>query len=202
MALSDLFSRLGRPSSRGVEASVRAIVHEVLKEQGYASPSEVQALRDEAARLAGRIDTLDRRLGDLAKLTEEARATAARAEHAPPSADPRVAELDARLALLAEELEALRSARPAAEAGAAAAAPLQAAARGACKVEGCGGPVRSKGFCSAHYQQWRRGTLAGFVGLDGAVEVDGQVFHVDPDFAGHPASLRHGKLHVDGAAVG
>ena len=31
-----------------------------------------------------------------------------------------------------------------------------------CKVPGCTGPVRSKGFCGRHYQQWRRGRLEGF----------------------------------------
>ncbi len=28
-----------------------------------------------------------------------------------------------------------------------------------CKVKGCNGKHRSKGFCNKHYQQWRRGTL-------------------------------------------
>jgi len=31
-----------------------------------------------------------------------------------------------------------------------------------CKVPGCTDPVRSKGFCGRHYQQWRRGRLDGF----------------------------------------
>jgi hypothetical protein len=31
-----------------------------------------------------------------------------------------------------------------------------------CKVPDCGDPYRSKGFCGRHYQQWRRGRLAGF----------------------------------------
>ena len=31
-----------------------------------------------------------------------------------------------------------------------------------CKVPGCDSPVRSKGFCGRHYQQWRRGRLEGF----------------------------------------
>jgi hypothetical protein len=35
-------------------------------------------------------------------------------------------------------------------------------ATGACQVRGCTGDVRSKGFCSKHYQAWRRGRLEGF----------------------------------------
>ncbi len=31
-----------------------------------------------------------------------------------------------------------------------------------CQVRGCKDVVRSKGFCSAHYQSWRRGRLKGF----------------------------------------
>ena len=28
-----------------------------------------------------------------------------------------------------------------------------------CKIEGCKRPYRAKGYCTTHYQQWRRGTL-------------------------------------------
>ncbi|MDP6931957.1 MAG: hypothetical protein QGG40_03535 [Myxococcota bacterium] len=35
-----------------------------------------------------------------------------------------------------------------------------------CKVDGCGGSLRAKGFCAKHYQKWRRGTLEGFPGGD------------------------------------
>ena len=31
-----------------------------------------------------------------------------------------------------------------------------------CMVEGCNGKVRSRGLCGRHYQQWRRGRLAGY----------------------------------------
>lgn len=37
-----------------------------------------------------------------------------------------------------------------------------AAASTTCKVSGCDSPIRSKGFCGRHYQQWRRGRLEGF----------------------------------------
>ena len=72
------------------------------------------------------------------------------------------AAIDARLSALTAALEARIDARLAA--GPAAPTPVRqtvAAAR-VCKVDGCNGKVRAKGFCAKHYQQWRRGTLAGF----------------------------------------
>jgi hypothetical protein len=78
---------------------------------------------------------------------------------------------------------------------------LAAAAKGSCKVEDCGEGVRSKGFCSAHYQQWRRGTLKGFVGLDGTVDVEGRVIAVGVDHAGGVLKVDGNKVLVDGAVV-
>ena len=75
------------------------------------------------------------------------------------------------------------------------------AASSGCKVAGCGGNVRSKGFCSAHYQQWRRGTLKGFVNQDGTVQVDGNAFTLSESWAGGYATLVDGTVHVDGVAV-
>lgn len=198
MRLSDLLSRLSsRPSGRALEAPIRAIVHEVLKEQGFASPAEVAALRSEAAGLKSRLEALDARLNELVQAAEAARAEARAAREEAASAklaaepDPRVAALEARVA----ELIARPAAAPMG------AAPLSAEPRGVCKVPGCEQTVRSKGFCSAHYQQWRRGTLKGFVGLDGAAEVDGRVVHLSPDLAGKPVALRGDTLLVDGQPV-
>lgn len=199
MRLSDLLSRLSpRPNGRALEAPIRAIVHEVLKEQGFASPAEVAALRSEAAGLKSRLESLDARLAELVKAAEAARAEARAARDEAATAklaaaaepDPRIAALEARVAELL--------ARPAAPV---AAAPLSAEPRGSCKVPGCEQTVRSKGFCSAHYQQWRRGTLKGFVGLDGAAEVDGKVVHVDPEHAGRPIEAKDGRVLVDGHPV-
>ena len=80
-------------------------------------------------------------------------------------------------------------------------APLAAAPKGGCKVDGCPEHVRSKGFCSAHYQQWRRGTLRGFVGLDGTVEVNGRVIAVGSDHAGGILRVDGNTILVDGAVV-
>lgn len=190
MRLGDLLGRFGGSAGKTVEAPLRAIVHEVLKEQGYASPAELQALRDEARALRARVDGLEGRVQELA-------GRVAAPAPAAPAEDPRVAQLAAQLEALAAELAGVRAAAPAAVAAPA----LSAEPRGACKVHDCGQPVRSKGFCSAHYQQWRRGTLKGFVGLDGLAEVDGRVVHLDPDHAGGSVTLEGKRVLVDGHAV-
>lgn len=163
--LDTLVTRLGRPAGKALDPTIRDIVQSVLKEHGYASPAEVQALRDEVRDMRARVDGMASRLDAVVKQADAARAEAAAAKEtakeavkaAPPPADvsalsARIAELEAALAALAVKSE------PAAPA----AAPLTAEPRGHCKVEGCGADVRSKGFCSPHYQQWRRGTLPGF----------------------------------------
>ncbi|MDP2311545.1 MAG: hypothetical protein Q8P41_01465, partial [Pseudomonadota bacterium] len=78
------------------------------------------------------------------------------------------------------------------------AAPLSAEPRAGCKVAGCGDTVRSKGFCSPHYQQWRRGTLKGFVNADGTALVDGRVVHLATDAIGAAVTSQDGRLYVDG----
>lgn len=206
MRLSDVLSRLKRPEGRPLEAPIRAVVHEVLKEQGFASPAELAALRDEAAALKGRVDALEARLGELARSASqpvaasdprvaelEARLGAlgapdprvAELEARLASADARITELDARLAGLVNRPEAPAE-EDAEEDEPAQVARLSAEPRGTCKVPGCRQAVRSKGFCSAHYQQWRRGTLKGFVGPDGTVEVDGGVVQFGVALAGEP----------------
>src|SRR5687767_11292658 len=136
MGLGNLLGRLSRPSGKTLEAPIRAIVHEVLREQGYASPAEVQSLREEARELKTRLDRLEGRLDELAKLLDAARADLATARESKPAPDPRLAQLQADVERLAGELAA-RPAVPApdramhAEEG-----PGEAVERGTCKVPG------------------------------------------------------------------
>jgi hypothetical protein len=290
MAIRDVFaSRLAGPAGRVLDAPIRDIVHEILREHGYASPAEVQALRDELRDLRTRVDGVDRRVADLSAIAEGARAEAVSAQAAASTArteaaaaqaaastaraeaaarpepivsdggrtaalEVRVSELEAALTMALApapasplvtdplvlalearvlELEAALAARAAvvapapvsapmaavpappaekspakdaavkapAEAKAPekeAAAPLSAEPRGSCKVPDCGDAVRSKGFCSPHYQQWRRGTLKGFVNADGTALVDGRVVHLATDAIGASVTARDGRLYVDG----
>ena len=59
----------------------------------------------------------------------------------------RIDRLEARIATLEEAVEQ---------------GLAQSTASKVCKVPGCNSPVRSKGFCGRHYQQWRRGRLEAF----------------------------------------
>ncbi|MDO9280529.1 MAG: hypothetical protein Q7U06_01375, partial [Pseudomonadota bacterium] len=78
-------------------------------------------------------------------------------------------------------------------------AALSAEPRAAtCKVPDCEDAVRSKGFCSPHYQQWRRGTLKGFVNADGTALIDGRVVHLATDAIGAGVTMRDGRIYVDG----
>ncbi len=189
-----------------LDAPIRDIVQQVLRESGYASPAEVQGLRDEARDLRGRLDAVDRRAADLVRMLEDARselssvkAEAQSATARPVASDPRVAALESEVASLRARVAEL-AVRPVA---APAAAPaVTAVPRGGCKVSGCAEVVRSKGFCSAHYQQWRRGTLKGFVGLDGTATLeDGSAVTVPASYAGGAISRKGSGLVVEGRSV-
>jgi len=214
--LDALLNKLGRPAGRALDPTIRDIVHAVLKEHGYASPAEVQALRDEVRDMRGRVDAMQARLDEVVAMADGARAAAAQArESAESQADARAAAAEssanARVVALGEALAALEAklaSLPVSATLAAAAPPTAEAPRGArtgspegepCRVSGCANSVRSKGFCSSHYQQWRRGTLKDFVGPEGHVSVDGKDFQVPAQLAGGKAELRGGKLYVDGA---
>ena len=63
MPLRDIvIAALSRPAGRVVEVPVRDIVSTVLQEQGYASPAEVQSLRDELKSLQGLVEGLGKRV--------------------------------------------------------------------------------------------------------------------------------------------
>jgi hypothetical protein len=230
MALSDIFSsRLAGPAGRVLDAPIRALVHEILREQGYASPTEVQALRDDARDLSGRVSRAESKLSDLTRAQDATVAelkdarellrssqgtltasqgtlTASQvaltaAQVALTAAQAELAEARAALAAAPVELAAASVATAAPQVALSAVAPLEAVARGSCSVPDCTGTLRSKGFCSAHYQQWRRGTLDGFVGLDGHLTIGKHTFRVSDDHAGKAAVLDGGAVKIAGKTV-
>ena len=138
------------PAGRVVEAPVREIVHEVLRQHNLARPedlhrvnSEVTGLRGEVQSLQGRVDDLLNKLDTLTAPAKAAPKPAAK-KAAPKKAAP----------------------KPAAKKGKRGRPSLSHLT---CKIHGCKGDHRSKGFCSKHYQTWRRGMLKGYVGPKGAI---------------------------------
>lgn len=328
-------SRLSAPAGRVLDAPIRDIVHEILKEAGYASPAEIQSLRDEIRDMSRQFDALRQQSGELARQLKEARAgddpRVARIEArldalsasldarlirlesglesglestktAPPGGrdqtlnrldaldariaafpgvvEQRLAPIEARLALLPAEIEtrieesqlrlqAEKEAAPQAiepppaamepesrtiqvvravgdtltlsisgaiggllgaidtaagaigagaddaiSAGADTSAatsteparpPAPAEAKHDCRHPGCDQPVRARGFCGSHYQQWRRGGLRGYVTIDGSVVIGGpdgeETRNVGTNYSGLPCELRDGQIYVDGVRI-
>jgi hypothetical protein len=72
--------------------------------------------------------------------------------------------------------------------------PVAEATPTTCSVPGCTLPYRSRGFCSPHYQRWRRGTLEGFVPLTGLVGDGDHMLQIDKNLAGRPYTLGGGNV--------
>ena len=295
MTIKDVVAaKFAQPASRIFDSSIRDIVHEVLKEAGYASPAELQALRDELRDVRGQVTGNDKRAAALAQELEKARAdadprvsalskkmdeveqrvsariaaleariteqatstSAVRAELAAArgsAGDGRLSTLEAQVSrfpsIVEERLSALsarvearltvlpaaldnrlddleakvqqvlraepepkpepkprapkapkpapeNSAETAAEAlaGSGAEEPLSAGEKGDCKLDSCGKPVRAKGFCSSHYQQWRRGSLKGYAGVEGVVTEGGMIVDLGVENAGEPYVVQNGAV--------
>ena len=74
-------------------------------------------------------------------------------------------------------------------------------ASASCKVEECSSKVRAGGFCSRHYNKWRRGTLDGFVSYESTVVIGDKVVSVDESLKGLAYTVDNGTLSVDGKEV-
>jgi hypothetical protein len=163
--LKTLSHILSRPAGHLVGGSVRDAVAEAMKEQDFPSRGEIDALQRALKAAEGRAETLAGRLEAL-----EGRTAGILDELAAARADAAAARED--LTRLSVEPE-----------------PVVAATPTGCRVPGCAGEHRSRGFCSPHYQQWRRGTLRGFVASDGSVVDGDRRWKVDLNFAGLPFSV-------------
>ena len=215
MPILDLVSRVvAGPAGRVVEAPVRDVVDEVLRQQPMARPEDVDRLRKDVQSLTAELQKVQDRIAALAAAVDTLQSTPAG-----PSLDEIVAAVTAALPAPAPAAEPEPEPEPATEPAPepAAAAPAEEADEGAkrgrkslahlgCSVEGCESKHRSKGFCSKHYQQWRRGTLVGFVSPEGLVaSEDGRAFRIDPGHAGASVVVKgKGKrtsVRIDGKKV-
>ncbi len=221
MPLLDLVSRVvAGPASRVVEAPVRDVIDEVLRQQPMARPEDVDRLRREVSGLTTELQKMQERIAALAAAVDTLQG-----QQAAPSLDEIVAAVTAALPApaavpAADEAAPKKASRK--KAATRKSAPNNAVAaktadepgrRGrkslahlGCGVEGCTANHRSKGFCSKHYQQWRRGNLVGFVSPEGLVaSEDGRAFRIDPAHSGAAVAVKgKGKrtsVRVDGSKV-
>jgi hypothetical protein len=189
MAILDLFAGIvSGPAARVVEAPVRDLVDEILRQQDIARPQEVAQLKREiqglSKDLAGMVVTLENVQKALDALQTKADKPKAAAK---PAAKKAAAKPAAKKA----------AAKPAAKKAAAKkAATASLGKRGrpsmstlGCKFRGCKEEHRSKGFCSKHYQGWRRGKITGYVGPEGLAAHGKITVQVDKKLGGHAAKF-------------
>jgi hypothetical protein len=209
MPLSDVVkAALGRPAGKVVEAPVRDLVHEIIRDHGFLGPAEGARLREEIAALRDRVQGLEQKLA-------EAQAAPAAPANGAPSVESvpadRLTHLEARAKALEQAaarmeketdrlvrfVEGVLADRPVARTG-------DPAVRG-CQVDGCKQAHHRLGFCAEHHGKWKAGKLSGFVGPEGIVTDGGETWRVDAAHAGRPFEVKWKgktkKVHVAGAAV-
>ncbi len=148
-----------------LQTPVEDIIYEVLDQKGLPTRSEVRDLRN-------KLDRLEKTIGDLGGVLESLKDDVGRA-----------ADLADRARDAAEQGGGTTATKKAA---AKAPAKKAAAKTRVCKVPDCEGTLRAKGFCGKHYQKFKRGTLDGFVG------VDGRTIHANVQYrvsANHPGQV-------------
>ncbi len=153
-----------------------------LRARDEALEAGLRGLRDRIRAVADALDGADRRTRDAATIAEEAWTLVSRATALlrPPPPEPVVAEAPS----------------PSSDPDPVDADP------DLCRVEGCGSPVKARGFCSRHYGQWYRGRLTGWVLADGLVRFDdGTRWRVDVAHAGEPATPTAEGVAVMGSPV-
>jgi len=175
-----LFSSvISGPATRIIEGMIRDITQQVVRDHDLASRRDVDALRralDDAER---RIATLEAILDGQAEAPRAAEVVdpgAAEAVSVPPAlvppADPALVPPSDVSAAPTKSTRGRKSLRHL-----------------TCQIEDCDETHRSKGFCSAHYQQWRRGTLTGFVSAEGLIYDGPRRFQVNHRLSGKPCTV-------------
>jgi hypothetical protein len=189
-----------------IDANLAAATREVgeaLAQREGTGPSTALALaslargeRAEARRtVVAAIDALDAQVRALATASAALATRAREADIAAGSAQSASQSATDAVATLEQRLKALRGAVPDAEKPSTpegvVTAPL------GCKVPGCGGTHRARGFCGKHYQLWRRDLLEGYVRFEGGVRIDGVLYDADAAHGGRPARYENGRIVVD-----
>lgn len=164
-----------------LQTPVEDIIYEVLDQKGLPTRAEVRDLRNKLDRLEKTLGELSSALENLRtsvdEASEKAAAAAAKADAAPKAAPAKAADAKAAPAKKAEA----KKAAPA----------KKAAGKKVCRVPDCEKPVRAKGFCGAHYQRFKRGTLVGWVGSDGSTTHEEVRYQVGKEYVGQPVETSY-----------
>lgn len=155
-----------------LQTPVEDIIYEVLDQKGLPTRAEVRDLRN-------KLDRLEKTLGELSGALETLKGTV-------DAAAERAAAAEA--AAVAAPAPATKAA---AKAPAKAKAKAPAKAKAGCKVDDCGKNVRARGFCAAHYQKFKRGTLDGWVGSDGSTTHENVKYMVGAEYTGQPVETSY-----------
>ncbi len=149
-----------------LQTPVEDIIYEVLDQKGLPTRAEVRDLRNKLDRLEKTLTELSGALEQLKGTVDGASAAAVRAQES--AGTP-----------------------AAAKASKTPAAPAAVTAPAACSVDDCDKGLRARGFCAAHYQKFKRGTLVGWVGADGATTHDEVKYMVGAEYAGQPVETSY-----------
>lgn len=205
--LAELRLLVDAQSARTQEARDQAVARaEALSAAGAAAlesalAAQAQTLAQVQERSAQSVEALRAQVGQLsARLDAGASAPAAE-----PAAEPAPAPEPAPAAEPAPPAEPAPAAEPEPAPGDGSRPGRRSLSHLRCKEPGCEDPHRSKGFCSRHYQSWRRGRLEGYIGLNGLLELGDRTLRFDPTLEAEPyttegegAALR---VLVDGRPV-
>ena len=158
-----------------LQTPVEDIIYEVLDQKGLPTRAEVRELRNKLDRLEKTLLDLNAALDGLRGTVEAvaAKADAAQQRAAQIGVGPAQAPSPTRVAVQAPAAPELHE-------------ELESRDHKLCKVDDCDKGVRAKGFCAAHYQRFKRGTLVGWVGDDGATVHEEVRYMVGADYAGQP----------------
>ena len=152
-----------------LQTPVEDIIYEVLDQKGLPTRAEVRELRN-------KLDRLEKTLTDLTTALEGLRGTVDAVAAKADAAQQRASKAAGAALAKAPESSAAEPVVQAPE--------VEAPEHKLCKVDDCDKGIRAKGFCAAHYQRYKRGTLVGWVGEDGATVHDEVRYMVGSDYAG------------------
>jgi hypothetical protein len=184
MPLTDIVkAAIAKPAGRVMDAPVREIVEEVLRDHGFVGPAEVHRLKEEIAKLSDRVLALEAKLtGSEPPSQLEARARALE------EAAARMEAETSRIVRVVERALAERDVR------------VGDSAAVGCRVVGCEAAHERAGFCATHHAAWRSGALEGYVGPEGLLAAGSEAWRVDRSLAGQPFTIV-GKGKARGVAV-